>query len=26
MPASPAKNPLRFDHSPEFKINIHNSS
>ena len=26
LPHSPAKNPLRYDHSPEFKINIHNSS
>lgn len=25
MPASPAKNPLRYDFSPEFKINIQNS-
>ena len=26
LPHSPAKNPLRYDLSPEFKINIHNSS
>jgi len=26
LPHSPAKNPLRYDFSPEFKINIHNSS